>query len=119
MSLDMAGHIDSTFESVSATRTSYTGGGYVDGKWVEGSSVDTPHAVNIQPLSDKERRTLQEAGERVVDARKVYVNDGDLYSISEADTWALSGIDGEFKAVSMDNRPWRNYCKIVVSRKDD
>ncbi len=119
MSLDMTGHIDSTFESVGATRTGYTGGGYVDGKWVDGASVDTAHTINLQPLSDKERRTLQEAGERVVDARKVYVNDGDLYSISEADTWVFIGISGVFKTVSLDNRPWRNYCKIVVSRKDD
>lgn len=119
MSLDMSGHIDSTFESVTATRTAKAGGAYVDGKWVDGSSAATNHIVNLQPLNDRERKTLQEAGERIIDARKIYVNDGDIYSVSEADMWSFAGVDGVFKTVSVDNRPWRNYCKIVVSRKDD
>jgi hypothetical protein len=119
MSLDMSGHIDSTFESVTATRAAKAGGAYVDGKWVDGSSTATNHTVNLQPLNDRERKTLQEAGERIVDARKCYVNDGDTYSVSEADTWSFTGVDGVFKTVSVDNRPWRNYCKIVVSRIDD
>lgn len=116
--LDMVGHIDDCFESVTATRTSQPGS-YVDGKWVETPGISEPHVITLQPVSEKELDNLSKGGERIVDARKIYVNDGDLYSISPSDDWVLDSIDGIFKTVKLDNRPWRNYCKIIVSRKDD
>jgi len=116
--LDMEGHIDDCFESAPATRTPVAGS-YVGGKWVDASGLSTPHAVTIQPVSEKEIDSLSQGGERLVDARKIYINDGDLYSISPSDDWAFTGIDGTFKTVKLDNRPWRNYCKAIVSRKDD
>lgn len=118
MSLNMRGFVDGTFKSVNATRIT-KGGQYVEGIWQEDEDVETPHTVNLQPLNAKEIQTLNIGGERVNDMRKVYVNDGDMYDISPSDMWRFEGIDGEFKAVSMDNRPWRDYCKIIVSRKDD
>jgi hypothetical protein len=117
--LDMSGHIDDTFQSVAANRTSKSGGGYVDGRWVEGTITISPHKINLQPLNNKEIQALQVGAERIGDMRKIYVNDGDLYSIAEADTWEFATVDGAFKCVMLDNRPWRNYCKAIVSRKDD
>jgi hypothetical protein len=38
--------------------------------------------VNIQPLSDKEIDFLRQGGQRIVDPRKIYVNNGDLDSIA-------------------------------------
>ncbi len=119
MSLDMSGFIDSTFESVPAVRTGRTGGGYTEGIWVAGTPTESPHTINLQRPSDKERQVLIDGGERLVDARKIYVNDGIDYSISEADTWVFTGVDGVFKTVSLDNRPWRNYCRAIVSRIDE
>ena len=116
--LDMVGHIDDCFESVTATRTGKVGS-YVEGKWVGLESGSEPHAVTLQPASDKEIQSLSKGGERIVDARRIYINDGDLYSISPSDDWTFSGVDGVFKTVKLDNRPWRNYCKAIVSRKDD
>ena len=116
--LDMEGHIDDCFESAPATRTPLPGS-YVGGKWVGTVGTPTPHSVTIQPVSEKEIDSLSKGGERLVDARKIYVNDGDLYSISPSDDWTFTGIDGIFKTVKLDNRPWRNYCKAIVSRKDD
>lgn len=113
----MEGHIDDCFESGSATRVSNSGE-YVNGKWVNEFGPSTPHSVTVQPASDKEIESLSKGGERINDARKIYVNDGDLYSISPSDDWTLTGIDGTFKTVKLDNRPWRNYCKIIVSLKD-
>lgn len=118
MSLDMFGHIDSVFQSVAATRTPQPGS-YIDGKWVGVPGTPTPHTVTLQPASDKELNNLSKGGERVVDARRIYVNDGDLYDISPSDTWTLAGIAGAFKSIKLDNRPWRNYCKIIVSLQDD
>lgn len=116
--LNMSGHIDANFKSVNATRIRRTGSGYVDGKWVEGGESTTPHTVNIQPASDKEIAHLERGGERIVDARRVYVNDGDTYLISESDEWTFQGINGTFKTQKLDNRPWRNYCKFIAVRID-
>lgn len=114
--LDMKGHIGDVFQSIAATRTSYSGGGYVNGLWVDGTSTDTPHTVTIQPATDKEIEVIEKGGERVIDARRIYINDGVLAEISQADTWAFDG--QVFKCYKLDNRPWRNYCKVIVARID-
>ncbi len=119
MSLDMNGFIDSTFVSVAAVRTGRAGGGYTDGIWVAGTPTESPHTINLQALSGADRVTLADGAERLVDARVIHVNDGIDYSISEADTWIFTGVDGVFKTVSLDNRPWRNYCRAIVSRIDE
>ena len=117
MSLDMRGHIDPVFVSIPATRNSFTGGGYVDGIWQDGVTTVSSHTVTIQPASDREIETLEKGGERIVDARRIYVNDGVLASIQKADTWEFDG--QVWKCHKLDNRPWRNYCKAIMSRIDD
>ena len=113
----MSGHIGPVFKSGPATRTSFAGGGYVDGLWVDGTTTTTPHTVTVQPASDREIETLEKGGDRVVDARRIYVNDGLLAEITQADTWTFDG--QEWKCYKLDNRPWRNYCKAIVARFDD
>jgi len=119
MTLSMTGHIDGVFQSTPASRTSKTGGEYVSGRWVSGTPTVTTHIVNIQPATDREIDFMQSAGERVLDARRVYVNDSTIYTFNEADTWVFTGVDGVFKTVSIDDRPWRTYTKLIVNRLDD
>lgn len=120
VSLDMSGHIDDVFESAVVTRISKSGGAYVDGKWVPGVEVTSPHRANIQPLSDKEANHLSIGGDRIKDYRKLYINDGSASEIIEADNWTIPGVDGTFKTFMLDNRvPFgRNYCKIIIARID-
>jgi len=120
VSLDMEGHIDDCLQSIPATRYSQSGA-RVDGRWVAGPETPTPHKVTLQPLSEREVANLGEGAERVQDYRKIYVNDGDLYSITPQDEWVfdspeLSGL--RFTTYRLDNRPWRNYCKCVVHLND-
>ena len=117
MSLDMEGHIGDVFESIPANRVSKTGGAYVLGIWTDGTETTTPHTVTIQPASDREIQVLSKGSERILDLRRVYVNDGVLASISQADDWLFDG--QRWKTVKLDNRPWRNYCKAIVSRYDE
>jgi len=114
--LDMSGTIDDTFQSIPATRTAMAGDGYVDGIWADGEPTTEAHKVTIQSASDREIDFLSQGGERILDLRRIYVNDGDLYKISSADIWDFDG--QKWKTISLDNRPWRNYCKIFVSRLD-
>ena len=119
--MDMEGFIDDDFESAIGTRFSNSGARGTDGRWVAGVPVESSHSVNIQPLSDREAVNLGVAGERIQDFRNIYINDGDLYSISPQDEWEFDAVDlvgQRFKTYSMDNRPTRNYCKCVVSRND-
>lgn len=115
MSLSMSGHIDFVFKSLPATRTSVTEGSYVNGLYVPGNSTESQHTVNIQPLNQKEVDFLSIGADRITDTRKIFVNDGDLYSVKPTDTWTFDGIDGVFRCISIDNRPWRHYCKLYVS----
>lgn len=120
MSLNMQGHIDNTFRSIKASRIKQDGS-YVDGLPVKVDGESTPHTVTVQPLSDREINYMPLGGRRISDFRKIYVNDGLLAEISEADDWEMNanGRGNErYETVSMDNRPWRNYCKIVVVLRD-
>ena len=122
-SIDMSGHIDDVFQSGTGSRTAKSGGEYVIGKWVAGTETVTTHKINIQPLNQKDINFLTLGGERVQDTRKIHLNDGIDPSISEADTWTLIDVDGNaingtFKVYSLDNRPWRNYCRFYAVRLD-
>ena len=117
MSLNMSGHIDQVFESIPATRIKFTGSGYVDGIYVDGVETPTPHTVTVQQASDRDIESIEKGGERIVDARRVYVNDGIDASISPSDAWVFQG--QRWKCGKLDNRPWRNYCRAIVYRIDD
>lgn len=115
MSLDMFGHIDDVFESVPATRTA-TGGTYVDGIYVPANGAPEPYTVNIQQASDREIDFIRQGGERVTDARKIWINQGNMQLIDQTGLWSFLG--QTWKAVAVDNRYWRNYCRVMVVRID-
>lgn len=114
----MGGHIDDVFESMKGHRKGKSSGGYVDGKWVEGLPEETTHRVNLQQLNQQDINFLQIGGERIQDTRKVYVNDGLMINLKDADEWTFEGVSGTYKAVSTDNRHWRNYCRFYAVRLD-
>lgn len=116
IALDMFGHIDDAFRSVPATR-SEKGGAYVDGIWQETPGAPVAYTINTQPASDKEIDFLVQGGERITEARRVYVNSGDLNAINLKGEWDILGV--KWKEVQLDNRPWNNYCKAIVVRLDD
>lgn len=117
MSLLMGGHIDAVFATVDVELRNEIGGGYVNGIWVQGSiQVTTFKRVTIQPLNDRELENLFRAGQRIIDGRKLYINNGDLTKLELAqDVW-FSG--QKWKIVESDIRPWRQYARIKVSRYD-
>lgn len=116
MSLSMRGHIDGVFKSVDATLTP-KGGAYIDGIWVPVNSTPVSYRVNIQPLTDREKDFLERGGERIIDGRRIYVNSGDLNLITLEGDWEFLG--QRFKAIRTDNRPWHDYCQVIVSRYDE
>lgn len=118
MSLDMTGHIDDIFETDTGTRTPNTRE-YVEGLPLVTEGKPSPHSVTLQPATPKQIEALESGGERFIDVRNVWVNDGDLYSITPSDVWNFDSLEGDYKTVKLDNRPVRNYCKITVAIKDE
>lgn len=116
MSLIMSGFVDGVFRSIPLELRYEIAGGYVNGVYVPGAKVSIPYVANIQPLSEREIDNLFRGGERVVDGRKVYINDGDLKSLRLGeDMW----FDGQlWKIIKSDVREWRRYSKTIVSRYD-
>lgn len=117
MSLNMSGHIDAVFESIEATFVP-SGGSYVDGMWVPVPTTPvTGFRVNVQPVVDRELDFLQRGGERILDPRHIWVNNGNLDQITLDGEWFFLG--QRWKVIKTDNRPRRKYCRVTVDRFDD
>ena len=114
--LDMRGHIDNVFKSVDATFTPVQTGYDSNGLPNPTDGTATTFTVNVQPLNLRELDILTRGNQRIVDGRKIYVNNGDLSIIEDNGIWVFLG--QRWKTVQSDNRPWRNYCKVIVSRID-
>jgi len=113
--LSMFGHIDDVFESVPATRTA-TGGAYVDGIYVPNNGTPEPYVINTQPATDREIDFIRQGGERITEVRRIYINQGNMQLIDQTGLWSFLG--QAWKAVAVDNRYWRNYCRVMVVRID-
>lgn len=115
--LSMRGMVDYRFKSVTGTRKYFSvPGSYVNGIWVDGTPQTQDYDINVQNVTLRELDFPLTGGERIVDLRKIYVNSGDTSTFDETDEWEFSG--QRWKVMGMDNRPWRNYCKILVNRVD-
>jgi hypothetical protein len=115
--LSMAGHVDDTFVSVPASRTVAVAGQWVEGIWVPGATDTNDYTVNIQPATDRDIDFVQRAGERITDVRRIYINDGEMQLIDQTGIWTF--LSQQWKSVKCDNRWWRDYCKVIVTRIDD
>lgn len=131
MSLDMHGLIDPTMagspeSGVTLRRPAAGGYGGPKGEWQEsGESEETELTmVTIQAVSKRDVELLEATGgtAETSDLRRVYLNDGTMLSpgddVRGPDVLVFADTDGEreWRVRSVDNRPWRNYCKAVVER---
>jgi hypothetical protein len=116
--LSMSGQIDGVFQTVPVTVKTETGGGYVNGVWVDGTLTSTVFPrVTIQPLNDNELDLLLRAETRILDVRKLYINSGNL-SVLELNE-DVEFLSQRWKVIRRDYRPWRKYVKLIVDRYDD
>lgn len=90
-------------------------GQYVNGIWVDGEETRKSFTANVQPVSDHELSFLTNGGERIVDARKIYLND-DVDEVDLSGEWEFLG--ARWKPIKIDSRPSRHYVKLTVARKD-
>ena len=99
-------------------------GEYVDGTYVINTSSSQSYEGTVQPISERERQALDQGGQRVVDARKIYINGYNDIDVSPSDTLLITDIpDGEmvgkFKVFAVDLRRARAYCKIMAGIIDE
>ena len=87
------------------------------GIWQKNLVKKDIYNVNKQPSTPKEKDFLERGGERIIETSNIYLdNSVDTTIITEKDFWKINEI--MYKTISLDNRPIRNYCKIVISRID-
>jgi hypothetical protein len=99
-------------------------GEYVDGTYVVSANTSQSYEGTVQPLNERERQALDQGGQRVIDARKIYINGYNNIEISPADIVVISDIPnnelvGRFKVFATDIRRARGYCKIMVGAIDE
>lgn len=131
--LSMQDHIDGTFNSLieggvkrlkPATGGGYTGPG---GTWQDSAPAEEIMLtrVNVQAAGPKTMEILVGMGGTAnpQDARLIHINDGVNYLYPDDDgkfADLLEFSDGlemrQWRVMSCDNRPWRNFCKAIVER---
>lgn len=115
MSLNMLGHIDTTFTSLVVTLKTEVPGSYDEfGDYVPGIETTSEHTANVQPASLKMIEFLAQGGERTTDVRQVWINDGTSIPVGAE----LEFLGYSWKVLQADNRPWRNRAKAIVTRLD-
>lgn len=115
MPLTVQGLIKGDFDSKLNVVRIVRSGEYVDGRWVETEVARQSFTANVQPVSDHELAFLSSGGERIVDARKLYINEN-VEGVDLTGEWEFLG--ARWKPIRMDSRPARHYLKITVARKD-
>lgn len=117
MSLNMNGHIDGVFQSIPVTMRYSTTGSYVNGIWQDGVPAEQEFTATVQPVTERELDNMLRAGQRVMDARKLYINDGPIDLIRLGEDFVFDG--QTWKIIKTDIREWRNYSKTTVGRYDE
>jgi len=115
MSLDMLGTVDQCFKNTEVTITPIATT-YVDGSPVEAPGAATIHNATTQPASAKEIQFLEKGGERFTSVKRFYINDGSTHEVGSLLADSLTGKN--FRITSADNRPTRNYCKLIAGSED-
>lgn len=120
MSLNMRGHLVGDFVSHPAIRLLKIVTTKVDFELVRSLQSSETFLGNVQQATGRDIEFLQIGAERINDVRVVHRNDGKGIAVSEAGTLAdILQFDGHYwKCVSVDYRPWRNYCRALVSVLD-
>ncbi len=112
---DMTGEIDYDFDTGQNCEHQVVHGTYVDGKWEENIVSKQVVQANIQPVSEREIAFLTNGGERIVDARKLYVTE-DIPGLSLSSRFVFLG--QVWRVFRFDSRPENSYHKILVGRVD-
>ena len=121
-SIDMSGHIDDVFQSGTGTRTSNVDGEYVDGIWRKEPQSSQLTRLTFSLLT-KKISTSSRWAVSVFKTRERFMLTMVLTRLFPRMTlghWLTLVVTRlmAFKPVSLDNRPWRNYCKFYAVRLD-
>ena len=120
MSLNMRGHLVGDFVSHPQIQMFKIVTAKVDYEMVRSLQSTSTFAGNVQQASGRDIEFLQMGAERINDVRVVHRNDGGGIAVSAPGTLAdiLSFNGSYWKCVSVDYRPWRNYCRALVTLLD-
>lgn len=113
----MQGHVDNVLRSIAVEYVNQTQEYDDTGRPVVNEVSRATYNANIQPLLPDELDFLNRGNIRYVDARKVYINNGDLSIIKGTGKFIF--LDREWTVYSLDKREWNNYLKAIVYATDE
>lgn len=117
MSLSMSGHIDNTFYSELSLTYHAVERTETNGIFTNTVTSVMSFRATVQPLSPRELNLLGIGLERIQDYRKIYINSGNMELLNRLNGYFT--LNGEkFKAIQVDYRPARKYCKLILCRWD-
>lgn len=110
------------FRKTNITVRNFTGGSFVNGKWVEGVASDSQAVVNLQPLSAKETSLLQSLteGRRQKEGFKIYT-DLSFNIVGDENPTIVIFENIEYEVISKSNwkrinRPVDHYKYLIMKR---
>lgn len=112
--LNFWGAIKGDFDSGLNVTYVKTQGQYVDGRYVKQEVSRHRVFANVQPVSDRELDFLSMGGRRIVDARKIYLNEQDTEKYDLEGYFEFLG--AKWKPIKVDKRPKRSYMKFTVAQ---
>ena len=91
-------------------------GNWINGEWVENSTNGQRLVANVQPVGGREISYLNNGGERISDARTLYITQ----PIKDLNLDGVFKFLGEsWKIFRFDARPENTYYKIIIARVDE
>jgi hypothetical protein len=95
-----------------------------DGVWVQGNTATSTFKANVQPVDYRKRIHLEKDGQRLRDARQIYLSNAEDIRVAPADTVVIydkgdSEPIGEFRVLGTDIRKTRQYCRLIVGIVDE
>lgn len=88
---------------------------YENGEFLQADGERVAFSACIQPLSGREIDFLARGGERISDARKLYIT-APIENLTLQSRFEFFG--QLWKVVEFDHRPENTYCRITVMRYD-
>jgi hypothetical protein len=125
MTFSVRGSTNNAFYTHEITVSSQHNGSYnEDGVWVQGDTATSNYKANVQPIDYRKRIHLEKDGQRLRDARQIYLSNAEDIRVAPADTVIIydkvdHALVGEFRVLGVDIRKTRQYCKLIVGIVDE
>lgn len=117
MPISMSGHINNVLLSIPVEYVERVQGYDDTGRPTTTDVQRASYPANIQPLQPDEIDFLNRGNVRYIDARKIYINSGNLDILTTQGKFIF--LNREWTVYNIDKRVWNSYVKVIVYATDE